>query len=196
MTLPTTADLPLRSPIPPVSPARADLSAAELTLADRTGLPLWQLRGAEIAVRAARGELPEQVGAVLADPVGLTARLTDDEWLHVAAPGAELPELPDQITATDLTHGYGAMELAGPAAGQMLSKLCGLDFADSAFPDLHSAQTSLAKVRAIVLRRDRRGRPAYLIAVGRSLARYVWQQLLDAGAEFGIAVVDAEGLES
>ena len=35
---------------------------------------------------------------------------------------------------TDLTHGKAVIKLAGPAASETLSKLCGLDFANDTFP--------------------------------------------------------------
>lgn len=189
------------------------MATGGLTLADLTGIEIWHLRGDNAALRAAYGRLPGEIGGVLSDRRGLIARLTDDECLWIASDraGVDRDAAPDPdrsaeppaqgqtppssasssdplVTVTEVSHGYGLMQLAGAEAPAALSKLCGLDFAGDAFPDLYAAQTSLAKVRALVLRHDQAGQSAYLIAVGRSLAEYVWAQLLDAGAEFGVAV--------
>jgi sarcosine oxidase gamma subunit len=76
----------------------------------------------------------------------------------------------------------------------VLPKLCGLDFSGSGFPDLHVAQTGLAKVHTLIVRRDHLGRQAYLIIVGRSVTEYVWGQLLDAAEEFEPVVVNGSPL--
>lgn len=212
MVLPTTADLSLRSPIVSRPSAPESNFDGPVTLTDLTGLGLLQLRGSEPAVgeavsaalpdAAADGgeladDLPATIGAVQVNRGRLLARLTDDEWLMVAPDPATQPTIRDSsalVTATDVSHGCGTALLAGASAAMVLPKLCGLDFSEEAFPNLHAAQTSLAKVRALIVRRDFRGRPAYLIAVGRSLAEYVWEQLLDAAREFEPRVVGGAGL--
>lgn len=78
------------------------------------------------------------------------------------------------VTITDLTHGRGQFRLSGPRAVEVLHKSCALDFSDSAFPNLHAAQTGLAKVHALIVRLDE-STPAYYLAVDRSLAAYVWE---------------------
>ncbi len=197
MTLLTLADLPLRSPIWPNlrEPDRA--LDGDITLADLTGVGLQHLRGAEGALRAAHGNLPEETGEVLPVEGGLAARLTDDEWILITPDRADARGLADTsslVTVTDVSHGYGVLLLAGPRAPKVLAKLCALDFSESTFPDLHAAQTSLANVRALVLRRDHHDRRAYLIAVGRSVTEYVWELLLEAAEEFEPAVVDGASL--
>ncbi len=197
MTLPTRADLPLRPPISQDLPEPDPTLDRDILLADLKGIGLQHLRGAEAALRAAYGEMPAEIGEVLPVEDGLAARMTDDQWMLITPDRADAPGLAHTsalVTITDVSHGYGLLLLAGPHAPQVLAKICALDFSESAFPDLHAAQTSLANVRALVLRRDHHDRRAYLIAVGRSVTEYVWELLLDAAEEFEPAVVGGASL--
>ena len=198
MTLHTHADLPLRSPISPDlgEPDRA--LEADVTLADATGIGMQHLRGAESALRAAKGDLPSEIGEVLLVEGSLAARLTDDEWMLITPDRVESPvpaSTSSLVTVTDVSHGYGVVLLAGPSAPLVMAKLCALDFSESGFGDLLAAYTSLATVRALVLRRDHDDRRAYWIAAGRSLMEYVWDMLLDAAAEFEPIVADGESMK-
>ncbi len=197
MTLPTRADLPLQSPISQELPEPDPTLDRDIILADLKGIGLQHLRGAEAALHAAYGDMPGEIGEVLPVEDGLAARLTDDQWMQITPDYANEPGLENTsslVTITDVSHGYGTLLLSGPRARLVLAKLCALDFSESAFPDLHAAQTSLANVRALVLRRDHHDRRAYLIAVGRSVTEYVWELLLDAAEDFEPAVVDGASL--
>ena len=194
MILQTLADLNLQSPILPDLREPDRGLGSDISVADLTGVGLQHLRGAEGALPAAH---PGEIGQVLPIEDGLTARLTDDEWMLITPDRMQARSLANTsplVTVTDVSHGYGVLLLAGTRAQRMLAKLCALDFFESAFPDLHAAQTSLANVRALVLRRDHHDRHTYLIAVGRSVTEYVWELLMDAAEEFGPAVVDGTPL--
>ena len=56
------------------------------------------------------------------------------------------------VTVTDVTHGRFEYRIVGPEAPRLLSKLCGLDFDDDAFPDRRCRETSVARVKALVVR--------------------------------------------
>ncbi|MFQ5959909.1 MAG: sarcosine oxidase subunit gamma [Candidatus Methylomirabilales bacterium] len=193
MTLTTLADLPLQSPIPPESRTANSKPDPAVALADFTGVGLLHLRGPEAGFAAAFGTLPEVVGQVLPRRDGLAARLTHDEWMLIEADRsvASYPAKTDmRVTVTDVTHGYGVLLVGGARAREVLTKVCALDFSEHAFPDLYAAQTSFANVPALIVRRDLAEHAAYLIAVGRSLAEYVWDRLLDAAGEFDPVRVD------
>ena len=195
MKLETVADLPNQSPISfEIGDSVAD-SETEITLANLTGISIVQLRGPEGELGAAFGDLPGDIGQVLPRSADLAARLTDDEWMLM---GADRSNIPTQVvaipraTVTDLTHGYGVLLVTGARARELLSTLCALDFSEQAFADLHAAQTSLANVRALVVRRDHANQDAYLIAVGRSVTEYVWARLMEATAGYSRALVAGE----
>ncbi|MFQ5944120.1 MAG: hypothetical protein ACE5JF_11255 [Anaerolineales bacterium] len=195
MKFETLADLPIQSPILVGVLDSDPASDTEITLADLTGIGLIHLRGAEDEFGAAYGELPGDIGQVLPRSTDLAARMTDDEWVLI---GADLTDVLTQvdanprITITDLTHGYGILLVAGARARAVLTTLCALDFSEPAFPDFHAAQTSLANVRTLIIRRDYADQDAYLIAVGRSVTEYVWNRLMEATSGYARALVAGE----
>ena len=84
----------------------------------------------------------------------------------------------------DLTHGRLMIEIAGTAATGTLEKVCSLDWDDRMMPDGAVTSASVAKVSCDVIRSDRDGAPAYLIAADRSFGQYLYDALVDAAAEF------------
>ncbi|MCA9924075.1 MAG: aminomethyltransferase family protein [Anaerolineales bacterium] len=96
---------------------------------------------------------------------------------------------PDLITVTDVTHGSAELWLIGPNSAELLSRLCGLDFHDSQFPNGTAKQSSVAKTTQLIIRRDLGEHPAYALIGGRSLAAYLWQTILEAGQDLGIQPV-------
>ena len=97
-------------------------------------------------------------------------RTRTDEFVLLT--GGSIPE-DIGLTVTDITHGRGVLRAQGPDTARMLSKVCGLDFSEGAFPDYHAAQSSLAKVKALIIRRDEDNLPTFLIVSDRSLTAYV-----------------------
>lgn len=74
--------------------------------------------------------------------------------------------------------------LCGESAATTLSKICGVDMRAHKFADQELAQTSLARVNAIVLRNDLALTPCFFVLSDVSSAEYLWCALLDAMAEF------------
>lgn len=93
------------------------------------------------------------------------------------------------VTLTDVTHGNAEFRVVGPDSAALLSKLCGLDFHPRVFPNHCAKQTSLAKTVQLIIRRDIGTLPAYSVIGGRSLGAFLWEAILRAGHEFGIAPV-------
>ncbi len=103
---------------------------------------------------------------------------------------------PDLITVTDVTHGNAELWLIGPNSAELLSRLCGLDFHDSQFPNDTAKQSSVAKTTQLIIRRDLGEQPAYALIGGRSLAAYLWQTILGAGRDLGIQPIGSAVLKS
>jgi heterotetrameric sarcosine oxidase gamma subunit len=204
----TASDIPFRSPLAGILSGYATGPAGQarnqVGLVEATGCGLLRIRGrsAESALSNLWNGAPAAIGEVVSVPDGALARLRADEFLFMAlSPSLELGALEAQIaalpytglvTVTDVTHGHGILQLVGQYAPDVLPKLCGLDFGDTAFPDRHVAQTSLAKVAALILRLDGSGGQAYWVMVERSLAAYVWETMWAAMHEFnGVRLPDA-----
>lgn len=197
-----------RSPVAPSGPTRmmagwvvtTGRSLAALTLSDRSPL-------ATVVVRAGGGSTTARALGVLP---GRAARLDDGtlaagcgpgEWTVLGDPGTG-PALaerwgtgvdgPDRdaglTTAVDLSSARALMRLTGATADQLLAKVCAIDLDDRVTPDGSAFRSSVAKVVTDVIRDDQAGTRSYLLHCDRSYGQYLFDALLDAGAEFGVEV--------
>lgn len=156
------------------------------------------------ALKAAFGAGPDDIGGHVAVSAGGLYRLRPDVFYLSTRPGGEAEahtQLETAITAhnlfvtvTNQTHGLADLRLIGPASRVVLGKLCGLDFSDEAFPNLTIKQTSVAKTKQMVIRRDFDPLLAYTLVGAQSLATYLWEVILEAGQEFGIAPIGVAAL--
>ena len=93
------------------------------------------------------------------------------------------------ITITDVTHGRSEIMIVGPDSQELLSKLCGLDFHPSVFPDMTAKQSSFAKTIQLIIRRDIIGLTAFSVIGARSLGEYLWHTIIEAGYEWDITLI-------
>lgn len=85
------------------------------------------------------------------------------------------------------SHAWFAV--AGTAAPSMFAKLCAVDLRLEKFPDLAIAQTSIAKMSAILARADIGTTPVYHVLADSAAALYFCSCLTDAAGEFGGEIV-------
>lgn len=182
----------------------AEIAAARerLTLADETPNGKLLLEG-------------DQAEFVLIDAFDLSSlkineghdgiyRLRNDLFFISTLPGREVrvqkkltttSEASEQfVTVTDITHGRAEIRVIGPDSQTLLSKVCGLDFHPSAFPNETAKQSSLAKTTQLIIRRDIGELPAFSIIGAQSLGPYVWDTLMEAGREFGVVPIGTAAL--
>jgi heterotetrameric sarcosine oxidase gamma subunit len=158
------------------------------------------------AVKAALGVAPDSLGAGVKMEGGYVYRLRPDQLFVVTPPGGEAEmvtrlenAVADRgafVTVTDLSQGLAEMRLIGPNSRGVLSKVCGLDFGAQAFPNLTAKQTSLAKTRQLLIRRDFGSLPAFTFAGAQSLSAYVWEVVMEAGQEFGIVPIGVAAMRA
>ena len=171
-----------------------------LRLQDLTGVQITRSEG-EVAEALQKhfSTIPATPGEITDVDAGFLACLTPTEfYLFGKSTEVQLPsdsELEAGYTAagsfahtTDATHGQAALKLSGADAVEALSKICGLDFHDSAFPNMKVKQTSAARIKTLIARIDEDGEPAYHLHVSRPFGQYFWNILWDAGQEFDIGV--------
>jgi heterotetrameric sarcosine oxidase gamma subunit len=187
----------------PIAVPEQPSTSQNLRLSDLTGLPVIQIKGnADNVLKKQFGEVPAQPGGLVDVGDGFLARLTPQEfYLFGKTAASKLPAavaLDDSFArakcfahATDLTHGRAVLYLVGTDAPEMLSKICGLDFHNTVFPNLQVAQTSAAKIKTLIARYDEGETPAYFLHVNRPFGQYFWNIVWDAGQEFGIASIGA-----
>jgi glycine cleavage system aminomethyltransferase T len=121
---------------------------------------------------------------VTCEPVARDGVMKRLESLQVA--GSDLA-LPPPIYVTDVTSVFAQFLLAGPRCRQVLGKLTSLNLSESSLPNLSCGQSSLAHVRAIILRKDLDSVPAYHLLVSREYGESVWDSVLHAGHEFHLS---------
>jgi heterotetrameric sarcosine oxidase gamma subunit len=92
------------------------------------------------------------------------------------------------VSVIDLTHGRALVRLTGGDAAAVVSKLCGVDLADSATPNLAAFRSLVARVVTDVVRDDVVGVRSYLLHCERASGQYLFDVLVDAGAEHGVEV--------
>ena len=144
----------------------------------------------------------------LAGPEGSTAdrvvvsRFCDDEVFITCSPEKIIPvaqALKEHLNGcahlVDMTSNFAAVNIVGPLSGHLLSKLTELDISSKTFQDLSCAQGMVAEVYAIVRRWDQGGLPSYDVYFGRDFGEYMWEAMIEAGHEFGIAPVGVESLK-
>lgn len=159
------------------------LGSQGVTLEDAPNRAYRQPDGARVA-RLSKGEF-----VVLGDLDGsaaLPGRL-DGAWSMVAANGCF------RVPRADASAWLG---LTGSHAAAMFAKVCGVDLRPHKFPNHAIAQTSLARMNAIIIRGDRGQTLAYDVLFDLASAVYLWGALLDAMAEFGGKPVGLEAVRA
>jgi sarcosine oxidase subunit gamma len=87
------------------------------------------------------------------------------------------------------------LAVAGEALPEMFAKLCAIDLRRDKFADLAIAQTSIAKMSAILTRADMGSTPVFHLLVDSAAALYFCDCLLDAADEFGGRIVGLKALQ-
>lgn len=168
-----------------------------LTLTDCTPLAKVQAR-APIDGRAAAG-LGVRFGRAARDDGILVIGSGPGEWLLIGPPGAGkaiaarlqsvAARVPDElVTDVDLTHGRALIRLNGSSGAAVLGKVCGIDLSDDMTPDGSALRSSVAAVATDIIRDDRAGVRSYLLHCERSSGQYLFDALLESGAEFGMEI--------
>ena len=180
--------------VPVRFPVAADLSRC--AFADLSALPRVGFKGWRVWTTLAAWGItcPTTNNAASEQPDGgLCLRLGDTEALLLASLQGTARHgftAIDSPTAEgffpvprDETHAW--LVMLGRAAPVVLAKICAIDCRMTKFPTLGIAQTSIAGLAAVIVRRDIGGIPAFHVLVDATSAAYLWAALLDAAGEHG-----------
>jgi len=96
------------------------------------------------------------------------------------------------VHVTDLTEAYSAFNLAGPRSRAVLRKLTDRDLGNKRFPYMRTRSANVAGVPCRLLRIGFTGELSYEIHCPSGYALSVWEALMEAGEEFGIAPFGVE----
>ena len=172
--------------------------ATHLALADLSTLPRTGFKGAGAPdwLKEQGAQVPNSPNQAARQKDGsLIARLSIDELLILSdlISGSTLPAiLQDRWSLESTKRVYSLprgdshcwFALTGDHATTTLAKVCGVDMRTHKFAERKIAQTSLARVNAIILRNDLATTPCFFILSDVSSTEYLWDALLDAMVEF------------
>jgi sarcosine oxidase, subunit gamma len=187
--------------------AAAATTGAALKLVDLSVVPRWGLKGRDVSSWLARNGVTMPATDNRAELQGdgaLVARLSPGEVLILSDLGSR-PAVADAIERLPAagegacypvprrdSHGWFAV--MGGICPAFFAKLCGVDLAADRFANGRVAQTSVARLSAIVIRRDVRDALAFYVLCDSASAEYLWDCFLDAMTEFGGAVCGTDVL--
>jgi sarcosine oxidase subunit alpha len=141
------------------------------------------------------GLMTSDNGVILDD--GTVTRLADDryfvtttsgnadvieEWFNWWNAGAQ-----NCAHVVNVTAAYGAVNVAGPRARETLAKLTEIDLSPRGFRYMRSAQGDVAGVPCLLLRIGFVGEAGWEVHFPAEYGEYVWDAIMEAGSEFGIA---------
>ncbi|HSM57482.1 MAG TPA: FAD-dependent oxidoreductase [Candidatus Sulfomarinibacteraceae bacterium] len=158
----------------------------------------WQKLGVG---RVRYGLMCNDEGIVLDD--GVTARLGEEEYYMTttsSGAGAVYEWIEWWVQSgwgqgarvTPLTDAFAAFNLAGPRARTVLARLAGGDLSNEAFPYMHVRQMDVAGAPCRLLRLGFTGELSYEIHCPAGYGPHLWQALMEAGADEGIAPFGVE----
>ena len=195
-------------------PAGEQEAARRLGLADLSPLPRLGLKGAGTAdwlagqgidVPGDSNQAVRQASGVLAARLapsellllgGLSGDATPLDDIQAAWQGGTLPPDPPRGYLLPRSHSHFWFLLSGAHTAVMFSRLCGVDLRPDKFADGRIAQTSMARMNAVIIREDQGGVLAYHVLGDSASAEYLWGCLLDAMAEFDGAPVGLAAVRS
>jgi sarcosine oxidase subunit gamma len=166
-------------------------SLLDLSLVSRTGL-----RGANAEEHLQQMGLPIPVKpnqSSVGDNGELILRLSQKEfWLLDGLTSEEdsvdkfnQHELPaDNCYSLFCQDSHAWFMLTGPYLADIMAKLCGVDLRDTVFPLGAIAQTSIARINAVIVSHEINSIPVFSILSDSASAEYLWCALLDAIQEF------------
>lgn len=111
------------------------------------------------------------------------------DWLTSRSPGRG-------AWVTNITSGTAYLSIQGPRSRETLAKLTDVDLATTALPYYHATRGVVAEVPALVSRTGYSGELGYELFYPRDYAEHIWDAVMAAGAEFGIAPCGLGALRS
>jgi sarcosine oxidase subunit alpha len=136
----------------------------------------------------------DEGGIILDD--GTISRLSEDRYFVTTTSGNldfvyqwlewYLCDTGWDVHITNVTAGYGAMNLAGPKSRDILRTLTDCDLNSSSFPYMACRETQVKGIPAILLRIGFVGETGWEIHCPAESAEELWQAILDTGRAFEI----------
>ena len=185
--------------IPGTRVGPANFTETRVRLAERRPLSILQVSAFALTLQDAASQLAAALAT--APPIpnrwsGSRERnvrhLAPGVWQVVGAEGS-LPDaarlradLAAVATVVDLSHARTCVQIAGPDAPSVLAKFCGLDLHASQFPTGSAANTRFGHIGMTLVRLG--DAPSFEMLVFRGYAEFVFDELVEAGREYGMVI--------
>jgi len=106
--------------------------------------------------------------------------------------------IPDEAHAlvTDVTSAYGQLNVQGPDSRALLQKLTTTDLSNAAFPFRTAREIDLGFARVLCIRITYVGELGYELYIPAEQATHVYDRIVEAGREFGLAHAGLKALAS
>ncbi|WP_180114085.1 sarcosine oxidase subunit gamma [Acinetobacter sp. YH12063] len=186
---------------------RAEAQIQQCAIADLTHLSRVGFRGIDSAAYLIQAgyQLPDRPNMLLKQNDGTTvARLSATEYLLLGAWsdfGESIAQLEQNWSMNEQANymlprqdSHAWIQLTGSSIALVMAKLCAVDLSAEAFTVGQIAQTSVARINAIVMNVSDAQAPKFNILCDRAASLYLWHVLLDAIAEFDGQAVGIESL--
>jgi sarcosine oxidase subunit gamma len=178
-------------------PGSAKTALQPCALLDLTDLPRVGFRGSHSAeyLRGRHFVLPQQPNQALTQADGShVARLSQTEYFILGSTTDQGQRIADEEARWELDHqanyllprqdSHAWLQLRGDCIAEVMAKVCGVDLRAQAFPAGAVAQTSVARINAIVINIGGSTVPCFQILFDRASREYFTAALLDALQEF------------
>lgn len=188
--------------------AAETITAGELAIVDLAALPRAGYKGWDMATWATgQGlDLPEPNRARAQTDGTLALRLSNGELVLLGSDAAGTGTI-DRLAGAWSMDGAVCFPvpradtntrfaITGARAPEMMAKMCGIDLRPHRFENHQIAQTSVARMNAILLRNDRGATYALDMVLDSASAVYMWECLTDAMAEFGGRPIGLDALRA
>ncbi|OAL86721.1 sarcosine oxidase subunit gamma [Acinetobacter terrae] len=179
----------------------------QCSIVDLTNLSRVGFRGVDSAetLKNLGFELPEKPNmAVWQQDGSYVARLSATEYLLLGALndfGERIQQIEKNWCMTEHSHyllprqdSHSWIALTGKYISLVMAKLCGVDLSTEVFSVGQIAQTSVARINAIVINVSDDQADKFYILSDRAASVYLWEVLLDTMQEFEGQAVGIEGL--
>jgi sarcosine oxidase subunit alpha len=143
------------------------------------------------------GVMANEDGVVMDD--GVTARLGEDHYYMTTTSGGAgriwnwlddwlQTSFPDwDIRMTAVTDGYAGINVAGPRSRELLARLTDIDVSANTFPYMSVKVGTVAGVAGCrIMRIGFTGELSYEVHVPAGFGLYLWETLMEVGADLGI----------
>jgi 4-methylaminobutanoate oxidase (formaldehyde-forming) len=140
---------------------------ADVTVIRRAGDCFWLITGSGLGVR-------------------------DRHWIESKLQASEF----SQVEIRDITSAHGVINLAGPLAREVLQKVCDADLGDAAFPFMTAQDVRVGYAPALAYRVTYIGELGWELYIPSEYLQYVYEELQQAGAEFGVTNIGYRAIDS